>query len=94
MSGGSYDYFYSKVNDVADQLMVQTNPLRRAFALHLKKVATAMHDIEWVDSGDSSEGDEEKAINAVLGSTSKECQLKEVLHDLRRTAEQIQKLCE
>ena len=52
MSGGSYDYLYHKVEEVADQLDGDRSPLRRAFAEHLHKVAKALHDIEWVDSGD------------------------------------------
>lgn len=67
MSGGSYDYAYSKVEDMAERLLDQTRyPLRVAFGRHLKKVAKAMHDIEWVDSCDYGTGDEVKAINACL----------------------------
>lgn len=64
MSGGSYNYFYSRIEDVAGQvarsdgLPKYSNPtLRRAFAKHLLKVAAAMRAIEW---NDSSDGDEEE----------------------------------
>ena len=50
MSGGSYDYAYLKVVDMAESLSSKNNsPLRRAFGKHLKLVAKAMHDIEWVE---------------------------------------------
>ena len=61
MSGGSMDYLYLKVENVE----FSTNtPLRRAFMAHLKLVAKALHEIEWVDSGDG--GDEDSAIRACL----------------------------
>lgn len=66
MSGGSYDYSYQKVLEMADQLAHSPSPLRRAFSVHLKKVAVAMHDIEWVDSCDYGKGDENPAIKACL----------------------------
>ena len=40
----------------------QNTPERVVFALHLAKVAKALHDIEWVDSGDYGPGDENEAI--------------------------------
>ena len=66
MGGGSYDYAYRYADDMACQLQVQGDPLRRAFGKHLALVAKAMHDIEWVDSGDFGTGDEREAIEAVL----------------------------
>lgn len=70
MSGGSWEYIYSKVDDAADQLVESKLPIRRAFGKHLKLVATALHDIEWVDSGDYSKGGEAKSIEAALGSNA------------------------
>ena len=53
MSGGSYDYLYYKIEDAGRQLMRKDQPLyRQAFGNLLIKVAQAMHDVEWVDSGD------------------------------------------
>lgn len=63
MSGGSMDYLYSRVQ-CAD--FREDTPLRRAFRAHLNLVAKALHDIEWVDSGDYGPGDEEAAIRACL----------------------------
>lgn len=66
MSGGSYEYAYQKVEDMAAELEAQRSPLRRAFAAHLKLIVKAMHDIEWVDSCDYKKGDERAAIVAAL----------------------------
>ena len=64
MSGGSMNYLYSRLEYEAT---FSTNtPERMAFKRHLVKVAKALHDIEWVDSGDSGPGDESAAIRACL----------------------------
>lgn len=68
MSGGSWNYFYREVEDVAGRLLFEACPLRRALGIKLKHVAKALHDIEWVDSSDYGKGDEIKAIKAALGS--------------------------
>ena len=68
MSGGSWDYFYGRLEEVASRLQCERDPLRKAFGSHLQKCAKALHDIEWVDSQDCSPGDEVNAIKAVLGS--------------------------
>ena len=68
MSGGSYQYFYQKMENMAEEIQGQeSNPLRKAFADHLRLVAKAFHDIEWVDSCDYGLGAEEPAIRACLG---------------------------
>lgn len=67
MSGGTYTYAYRKIEDLADSIRAST-PLRKVFVEHLRKVATACHDIEWVDSGDCNQGSEDAAIEAVLGA--------------------------
>ena len=64
MSGGSMNYLYSKVLHQSD--FPCDTPEREAFAKHLKLVAQALHDIEWVDSGDYGPGDENTAIRACL----------------------------
>lgn len=65
MSGGSMNYLCHRLE--SDATFRQDTPERRAFAKHLKLVTKALHDIEWVDSGDYGEGDESKAIRACLG---------------------------
>lgn len=58
------NYLYSKIEWYADFEL--NTPNRVAFAKHLKLVATALHDIEWVDSGDYSPGEEDESILAVI----------------------------
>jgi hypothetical protein len=65
MSGGSMNYLYSKLEWGAD--FEPNTPERVAFAEHLKLVIKALHDIEWVDSGDYGPGDETEAILNCLG---------------------------
>jgi len=77
MSGGHYDYVSSRIRELSEEISQGTKErkaemsketlrLRMAFARHLKKVSEACHDIEWVDSGDSGTGDENKAIKKCL----------------------------
>lgn len=60
------NYLYSQVRDAASNLSRSDDVKRRAFAVVLEKVATALHDIEWVDSADYAPGDEYEAIDAVV----------------------------
>ena len=68
MSGGSWNYFYGQLEDVASRLQCEHDPIRKAFGYHLQKCAKALHDIEWVDSSDYGHGDEVMAIKAALGT--------------------------
>jgi hypothetical protein len=63
MSGGSMNYLYEKLEGASFSL---DTPERRAFCDHLKLVAKALHDIEWVDSCDYGPGDDTEAIRACL----------------------------
>lgn len=67
MSGGSHNYAFGYVQDMAGNLAGSACPKRRAFAAHLAKVAKAMHAIEWVDSSDWGEGREIGPIMDVIG---------------------------
>ena len=69
MSGGSMNYLYSRIEWEAD--FETDTPERIAFAEHLKLVAKALHDIEWVDSCDYGVGDENEAIRACLAGGAK-----------------------
>jgi hypothetical protein len=68
MSGGSYDYIYSRIDGI--ELRTANDPRRMAFQKLLKLVANAMYEIEWVDSGDNAQGDEYKAIDACFAFMS------------------------
>jgi hypothetical protein len=62
MSGGHYEYVCFRINEIRIE-NIENNPRRANFQKLLKLVAEAMHDIEWVDSCDYGEGDENKAID-------------------------------
>lgn len=68
MSGGKYNYAYLQVDNLAEDITTDSpdataNVLRERLKTHLALVAKALHDIEWVDSGDKVPGEE---INAIL----------------------------
>ena len=67
MSGGSWDYEYMRIEELADRLHAEKCLLRRALADRLRLLSKAMHDIEWVDSGDFAKGEELPAIKSFLG---------------------------
>lgn len=57
MSGGSMDYFYSKLEDAIGQ--IRGNSVRRqALRAHLTKLVEVLRAVEWNDSGD---GDDREA---------------------------------
>ncbi len=74
MSGGSYDYAYSRLEEFADALQHEggcycaSPSLRSLFEAHVRKVARAMYAIEWNDSGDGNE-QETSLIMACLNIT-------------------------
>lgn len=67
MSGGSMEYLCHRVRDAS---FSTHTPERKAFAEHLQLVADALHDIEWVDSGDYGPGDESLAIRKCIGQSA------------------------
>jgi hypothetical protein len=68
MSGGSWDYAFSHFDGVANRLSRESDPLRRLLGIRVELIAKALHDIEWVDSGDYNSGDDVAAIKAVLSA--------------------------
>lgn len=81
MSGGAWDYLYGHIGCAADALRNDTTtesrrPLlelneeqlywRHRLAEHLMKISTAMHAVEWVDSGDTSYPSDVEAIKKVF----------------------------
>lgn len=90
MSGGSHGYAYRRVEEMADRLArPDQSALRRAFAEHLRLVAGAMHDVEWVDSCDYSPGREDEAIRAVLGQHSNRAELEMLVADAMRARDAL-----
>lgn len=66
MSGGSWDYAYSNIADIAERLTSDSTIKRRVLGKLVMLTSKALHDIEWVDSGDYSPGDDYDAIDACL----------------------------
>lgn len=84
MSGGSMNYLYSIFEYEAN--FVENTPERRAFSKHLKLVAKALHDIEWVDSCDYGPGDDTEAIRACL---SKAVLLQSAIEDAQQARDAL-----
>lgn len=89
MSGGSWDYFCYKMEEVSDRLINERNPIRRAFGRKMQLFAAAMHDIEWVDSGDYGRDEDEISIKAALGDDANAFILYEVLKEARRIKDEL-----
>ena len=88
MSGGSLDYVCYKVDDAIDTIEKRaTTVLQKAFAKHLKDVAKALHDLEWVYSGDYSDGDDVEALRKVV---NKEMELEAATNNARIALKQLQ----
>lgn len=92
MSGGSMDYLCYRVEEAADILCIDSNPSRKAFGKHLRKVAHALHEIEWVDSGDSSSPDDINAIRDVFGDTYRQIEMEALISDAKALIEKMQEL--
>lgn len=67
MSGGHYEYFYSKVNSVVDEMEDLQKEYPETFrekVIQISKLySDLMHALEWVDSGDTGPEDMNKALN-------------------------------
>jgi hypothetical protein len=66
MSGGSWNYFSYKLDEVIDKLALSPNPLRRAMIAKMRLLSEALSAIEWVDSGDYGKDDDKEAITRFL----------------------------
>ena len=88
MSGGSLDYVYSRVEDAARTLMAKAeDEVQRAFAKHLFKVARALHETEWVLSGDKVQGEDHQEILNVI---TPQAVLASLIDDAEQTQEHLQ----
>ena len=88
MSGGSYQYVFYQIEQLAHDIR-PTSALRKAFKAHMVKVAAACKAIEWVDSGDCGEGDEDDPIRICLGSNATALVLHEVLNDAEKISAEL-----
>lgn len=93
MSGGSYDYAYSRVQDFVDQLVTrERTAARKAFRVHLVAVAEAMRAIEWEDSGDTGPERTEEAIRRALGGQYEALTIAALDEQHKRIGEDIERL--
>lgn len=93
MSGGSWNYFYCKLEDNADSLKESPDPLRRALGVQMQKMSEAMHAIEWVDSCDWGAGDEIEPIKKCLdfdAASELVVQLQKQLNKLQEDVNEVQ----
>ena len=92
MSGGSMEYFYTYLEDAADNFRLNT--IRRiAIHSHMLKLAKALKAIEWNDSGDGDDQEEELineclAPKEVLATTLSEA--KRVLEELTKEVKRVE----
>jgi hypothetical protein len=95
MSGGSYDYFYMKLQDVACDIRTfgdcscASPALRKAFAAHLLLVSKAMKAIEWNDSGDGTGGWDETEEQLVRACLPVDAELRQAIEDAEKAREQL-----
>jgi hypothetical protein len=105
VSGGSWNYFYRDLENIAKRLLSTDTDescaaQRIALGALLAKVSKALHAIEWVDSYDWCDGDEKAPLLEVLrcnptqlGMAELEVRvswLKAILDDMLRTAKEAQ----
>lgn len=88
MSGGSWDYFSFKLEEVATRLCGDKTPLRKAFGKHLKECAEALHQIEWSDSGDTSEDGWKASVRAAL-KTSEPMEVSVAREEIKRLRDEL-----
>jgi len=86
------EYLCYKVDEVADMLVNEKSPARRAFGEHLKKVAHALHEIEWVDSGDKSSPDDINAIRGVFEDDYSQREMGVLIQDAKDLIRQMREL--
>ncbi len=92
MRGGALDYAFCKVDHIIKNIRDRSeDTLHKAFADHLEKVSKALHDLEWVWSGDISEGREEQAIRAVISPTA---ELEQATREAERALAALQAVLE
>lgn len=57
MSGGAFDYFYSRLNEVAEEIYQERTEEEKTLARLLKDLSEVMYALEWWRSGDTDRND-------------------------------------
>jgi hypothetical protein len=78
------DYLSYKVEDADFR---ENTPERRAFRTHLRRVAAALHAIEWADSGDTMPGEHDTP--AILKCITRADVLDEALRAAQTVREEL-----
>lgn len=80
MSGGSYDYRYHQIDELAEMISLSGaschgagETLRKKFIEHLRLVARACRAIEWNDSGDGDSEEVELILRCLKLSETDFC---------------------
>lgn len=81
-----------QLEEIAFRLAGADCPLRRAFGEHLALCAKALHDIEWVDSGDYGTGAELNAIKAIFKDLTIDKSASQVRKDIIRLRDKLDRL--
>ena len=95
MSGGSYDYFYSKLHDMAQNIRERGScdaaspAMRKAFAAHLALCADACRAIEWNDSCDGDSRETELIRKCIAPDAALKQAISDAKHALDSLASEI-----
>ena len=91
MSGGSLDYAYCKINDVADCL-VGRGAIYRPLLNHLLALSKVLKDIEWHLSCDTSLSDEEilQLIKSVVTKEDIKSAAEDALKEMKETVKMFE----
>lgn len=89
MSGEAFQGLEYPLYDAIITIMAQNKPLYTAFAKHLELVKQALHDVNYVISGDMSEGKEVESIKACLGEYWKELTLQAALERIEQIRNEL-----
>ena len=101
MSGGSYDYAYGRIEDLADDILLEgrcsaaSPSLREAFKVHLRDVAAACRAIEWNDSNDGADDETElirKCLTADAELDQAVTRAKSMTKELREAIKQAERI--
>lgn len=90
MSGGSLNYFYQEVSDIIAIVREKNHDYQNSdqmiesFAVHLERISNALHDVEWVFSGDYSVDQCYESVNACLGQESIAYAIKQTEQEIKR----------
>jgi hypothetical protein len=92
MSGEAFQGLEYPLYDAIITIMAQNKPLYTAFAKHLELVKQALHDVNYVISGDTGEGKEVESIKACLGEHWKEMTLQAALEQIGEIQDKLMEL--